>query len=358
MLNMSELAGRTGLTRQAISQYEKGDAAPAPDKLRALAAELGVDERYFVRPLSVFETSQQSPPSFRSLVSSTNKSRLQARSFLEWMTFVAGELAQYVSLPDVKLPDFEIDDFIDLTESDIEELAISTRKELGIGLGPISDLTLLLENHGVIIGSAPLLSNLDGLSAWFSDRPFVLINSRANAVRHRFDLAHELGHLILRNFLDEEELEDKNTFKLVEKQAHFFAGAFLMPERSFVSEVYGIDFDSLIKLKERWKVSIAAIIMRLSGINFISDSHKHKLFQVLSMRNARRHEPLDDVIEKERPRLFSKILELLEAENLLKGSDLREKVGLSIEFLSQMMAIPLTFFAQHETPDNVVVLRR
>ena len=41
-LSQEELAGRVGVSRQAVSKWELGDAAPEVDKLRALAREFGV----------------------------------------------------------------------------------------------------------------------------------------------------------------------------------------------------------------------------------------------------------------------------------------------------------------------------
>jgi len=263
-----------------------------------------------------------------------------------------------VILPDVKLPSFDLDDFVNLTDTDIEEIAANTRKHFSIGNGPISDITLLLENHGVIIGHVPLHAKLDGLSAWFNGRPFILVNSKSTAVRIRFDLAHELGHLILHRNSDESDHENKDLMKLMEKQAHYFAGAFLMPEGTLSSEIYGIDLDSLVKLKERWKVSIAAIVMRLASIDMISENRKYRLFQLMSARHMRRHEPLDGVIEKEKPRLIKKIIELIHEERLIEDGELFEKIPLPSDFFAEVSAFPMAMLECNKRTDNVIELRR
>ena len=211
LLTMSDLAKKAGLSRQAISQYEKGECSPTSENIRIISTELGVSPQYFTRPLTRFEKKQEGVITFRSLSSTKNRARLQARTYLEWLVMICGITAEYVHLPEVKLPSFDIDDFTKLKRSDIEYLSVELRANLGIGLGPISNLTLLLENHGVIVGTAPMDENLDGLCAWYEGRPFVMVSSKKLAVRRRFDLAHELGHLILhKNISDQEEIEDKN----------------------------------------------------------------------------------------------------------------------------------------------------
>ena len=361
MLNMSELAEATGLTRQAISQFEnsKLTTKPSAENLRLLASQLGVTERFFTKPLSAMETSIATTPSFRSRITSAARAREQARTYLEWMAYLVDCFKKYIYLPELKLPFFEIEDFETLTDSDIEQYANKTRRAFGLGDGPIDNLTLLLENHGLFIGHNILNKKLDALSAWFDGRPLILVNPHASAVRIRHNLAHELGHLILhRNSVDELELNDKSVHKIYEQQADYFAGCFLMPERTFGNEVYGIDFDSLVKLKERWLVSIASIIMRLKDIYIISDYQKQRLFSLLNFRNARRHEPLDNKIKIEEPKLFTRIIELLNSENLLKGWELADKTGLSTEFIEKILCVPGIYFKNIDDIENVVLLKR
>jgi len=47
------------------------------------------------------------------------------------------------------------------------------------------------------------------------------------------DAAHELGHLVLHRHLKEKNLTEIGAFKEIERQAFYFAGAFLLPERAF-----------------------------------------------------------------------------------------------------------------------------
>jgi Zn-dependent peptidase ImmA (M78 family) len=98
--------------------------------------------------------------------------------------------------------------------------------------------------------------NVEAFSFWSGLRPFIFMASEKEAgVRLRYDLSHELGHLILHRWIEKSELEDKATLKEVEAEADRFAGAFLLPSTSFPNEVYTTRLDAFLPLKERWKVS-------------------------------------------------------------------------------------------------------
>lgn len=357
-MSMSELAARTGVTRQAISQYENGSCEPATESLGRIAGELGLPRQYFFKRAGEISAYKETPSSFRSMARSASKSRRQAEVYFSWMASILDTYVAFIDLPPVNLPAFDACDFDYFTEDDIEELAEKTRTAMGLGVGPISDLTLLLENHGVIVAQAPLHADLDGLSSWFAGRPLVLLCSHTNAFRRRFDLAHELGHLIMHRTLSEEDLEDRERFNQIERQAYRFAGAFLVPQVAIESEVYRVDFESLMELKKRWKMSVAAIIVRLAQVGSITDQKKRRLFQMLNQRNARRHEPLDSEYTPEAPVLFRKAYDFLVNNGVWDGTELRTKTGLPDDFISTITGVPAEALWGQEVPDNVVFLRR
>lgn len=142
--SMVDLARQIGLTRQAISSFEKGEANPSYETLRDIARSLDVKEAFFSLPDDGHRTLQrQSAVNFRTLKSSLSRERDQAHIFLMWFVEFCDSLhVKYVDFQQVKLPKFDIDDFEKLTADDIEYFAEQTRRFFGLGDGPISDLTL------------------------------------------------------------------------------------------------------------------------------------------------------------------------------------------------------------------------
>jgi Zn-dependent peptidase ImmA (M78 family) len=167
----------------------------------------------------------------------------------------------------------------------------------------------------------------------------ILISDRAFAARARFDLAHEFGHILLHKALTNAELEAKGTLALVEHQAHHFASCFLMPEATFAKEIYGVDEGSLIATKQRWGVSMQAIIMRLNEIGLLSDYQKVRAFQQISAKGQRKKEPLDGVVPPERGRLLKKAIEFLKETGVLEIPDFFERARYPQWFLEAVTGL-------------------
>ena len=340
-ITQAELADRINVTRQAISLYEKPEplgSTPSPKILRALSRQLEVSEAYFYNPLRESEKQLESAINFRSLKAGLKKHRQQAIVYMQWLVSVADFLSNYLETQPVDIPDFNLEDFTKTTNDDIENTAQGVRKYFGLGNGPISNLTLLLENKGVLIGRIPLARELDALSAWYNGRPVILINSNATNARTRFDLAHELFHLVAHKYLDHNDLEDKEALKIIESQANYFAGVFIAPNNTFLAEIMSISLDRLAELKKRWGLSIQAIIIRLYDLHAISETQKTYLFMNVSKRGWKRKEPGDDV-DVEKPVYLKKSLDFLKSNNILDEQEFIGQTKLPEVFIRQLLPI-------------------
>ena len=101
----------------------------------------------------------------------------------------------------------------------------------------------LVENQGGIVARDQLgAESLDGLSRTpaSNGRPLILIGTdKGSPVRWRFDVAHELGHVLLHSSLRFSALRSEDV-KLVERQAHRFAAAFLLPLDAFAEDCFAV----------------------------------------------------------------------------------------------------------------------
>lgn len=93
------------------------------------------------------------------------------------------------------------------------------------------DLMSILELAGVYITEKSLGADIDAYSTQTADgRPWIVMaTEKKSTVARNFDLAHELGHLVLHTQIDFEALSPAD-YKMIEKQAHQFATDFLLPE--------------------------------------------------------------------------------------------------------------------------------
>jgi Zn-dependent peptidase ImmA (M78 family)/DNA-binding XRE family transcriptional regulator len=327
-LSAVTLAELVGVTPQSISNYELEISTPGPGVLQAIAGAVNLPEQFFSEPVRDIET----PIFFRSMASTTKRARAKARVRLEWLQAITDHLAQFVQLPAPHLPDFEPPTDPNLLSfAEIEELAVETRRFWSMRDDPVGNMVYLLENQGVIVARDNLgAESLDGLSNWTPERPFVMIGTdKGTAVRWRFDAAHELGHLVLHNRIDPALLSKTADFKLLEAQAHRFAGAFLLPLQAFADDFFAANLDALRGLKAKWRVSIGAIIMRARDTEMISESTARHLLINYGRRGWRKAEPLDDELEAEFPRLLARSFEVVLAEPTHTPADTLLALGLT-----------------------------
>ena len=317
------LANLIDRTSSSISRWEAGDYAPEPDALEVLAKAMNLPISFFLREQPDHGTA---PMFFRSMASTTQAVRKRSQARLRWAQDISLSLQEWVDLPEPNIPRLQADDHRKIRDEDIERIADECRASWKLGKGPISDIVLVLENAGIVVVKEEVgTAKMDGVSNWSQadGRLYTLIASdKATCVRSRMDAAHELGHMVLHRNLGARTLNSTSDFKEIERQAFYFAGAFLMPCESFVSEVWSPSLNAFVALKERWRVSIGAMVKRCVNLGIISEENERKLWKHYSARGWRKSEPLDDVLESEEPRLLARSVRLVIDEGVRSKEDL------------------------------------
>lgn len=332
-----------------ISKWENGSQSPEPDALDALAKALKVPVSYFMQEMTDHGTA---PMFFRSMASTTIGLRKQTSARLRWAQDISLSLQEWLDFPEVNVPCLDVSDHREIGDADIEAIANKCRDIWGLGRGPISDLLLVMENAGTIIIKDETGSvKMDGLSNWSAEdkRPYILIASdKDSCVRSRMDAAHELGHLVLHRSIKENSLKNSADFKEIERQAFYFAGAFLMPEESFPNEVWAPSLNTFLALKERWKVSIGAMIMRFKNLELLSDEHTLRLWKAYSARGWRKSEPLDGKLPIENPRILSRSIKLLYDEGIRSKNEMLDAFRLNSLDVEKLCNLPAGYMQSFE----------
>lgn len=354
-MKQTALSSIIGYSTTSISKWENGHIEPDPQSLDAISTALGLPMDWFFKPSLVTSSVYH----FRSNSAATKTAQEIARIRLRWASELSDKLIEWVDLPEVNLISSPSrDEALNLTANDIELYAQSLREHLHLGVGPISNLTQLLEASGVIIVREESgFTSMDGVSAWIGERPYIWVASdKASCVRSRFDIAHELGHIILHKHL---KLEDCNPakHKEIENQANLFAGFFLMPSISLSSLFKVISLDTLLAQKKKWGISVAAMISQCSNAELIDEDQTLRLRKNLSFRKWRTREPFDDSMKPEKPILFEKSINLLLEHGGFKKSNIISKLGLSRVDIEKLAALPEGYLNEG-TDLELVQLRR
>lgn len=285
-----KLADSVNKTSSAISQFENGKAKPDAITLAQIALALGF-------PVAFFAQQTRSPRleasacHFRSLrsASETDKRRILAHGSLLCELFNCIE--NYIELPQEEVSPLKTDVH---TAEEIEKCAEDVRAAWKLGLGPIPDITRLLESKGVIISFLSGHSKkMDAFSAWLGSRPYIFLSTEKDScTRLRFNAAHELGHLIIHRHASPGDKEQ-------ETQAHRFASAFLVPRTPFLAECpRWLNWEHFYELKRRWKVSVAALVRRAYELDCITAASYERAYIHLNKTGEKLREKFEPPMEK------------------------------------------------------------
>jgi Predicted Zn peptidase len=261
------LAKKSTVSVRTISDYENGkDVDPRPENIAKLAKALEVPAEFFW--LDDPETLMSEQVYFRAASRMSALDRDQNLCYGQMAMEITRWIDENFNLPAVEVPSYS-SEMSQYNDPLIEALAEQLRQGWGLGLSPIPNMLNLVESKGIMVFSLPeKKKNTDGFSFWRNDRPFILYNPYKTAERSRFDIAHELGHLVLHGDHDPSAISSKDK----EKEANLFASAFLMPKRAMIGAFpRNATVGSLISHKKKWKVSLLALNYRLYQLNQITE---------------------------------------------------------------------------------------
>ena len=198
-----------------------------------------------------------------------------------------------------------------------EEAAIALRHALNLGISPIENLIGILENHGIYIIEVDASETFDGISAVARDIDGSLLAAviaTRNCVpgdRQRLNIAHELGHLVLK--LCENVDAEKAAFR--------FGAAFLAPAEQLRRDIgekrKRIQKNKFFDLKRRYGISIQAMLFRLKDLGIITETYYRQWCIQINKFGWKKCEPIKILPEKPE-RFHQQVLRALSEELITK----------------------------------------
>lgn len=314
-LTKTDLAARIQKTPAAVSQFEGGRARPEPGTVGALALALQVPAGFFARA-GGREPVPTEAAYFRSLRSTSQARRRQLLSRAVLACELLDLLENEVEFPAAEVPQV---DTPPRSPEEIEGVAEAVRAEWGLGLGPITNLVALLESKGILVLKlSQEETDVDAFSVRSGQRPLVfLVAAKDSTSRTRMDGSHELAHLVIHHDAAPGSIA-------MEREANRFASAFLFPREHFLKEgPRSLNWGLMYELKQRWGVSVAAIVRRAFDLGMIGEATYRRGFMHLNKTGQRKRE--DHEPPAEEPTLLRESLRLVAAD--LSASALAAELG-------------------------------
>lgn len=367
-MSRSQLADKIGITEQAIWQYENGYVSPKLEVINKLKQIFNVKASYFYKHdlLKGYykENIQVEHIAYRSETMNSLSKTQSESMYIRYLDAFMKNVEKPIEYPENLLLDLrdEIIQFISQNSNldrslQIKQAAIIARNKIGLNENTNDNLLFFIEKSGAFIFEKEIGDTIDAYSLWSKDdRPYIILGTlKKAAVRRNFDIAHELGHLLL-HYKVEFTMQEKSMYKIFEDEANSFASEFLLPEIQFVQ-----DFKSIIKksnpnayleMKTKWHVSLQALVMRAFNLKLINYQQYRYFYMLVNKLGIRENEPLDDVLPIKRPNKVKSILKLLFENNLVSVYDLKEQLKVDLDFISKLTGIPNSFFDEFELKEN------
>ncbi len=306
-MRMTELAKQSDISKQSLSLYANGENIPPYENVVKIANALEFPFDFFMTEDLCSTTTNNTY--FRSQASASKLTQNAQELKLEYVAKLYEVLLNYVDFPERNLPpvffrgsDNLLDADSDNVLEQIEFIANTARKHWMIGMGPIDNMQYLLESNGIIVtGFRNVNERIDAFSQRVNiqNRGTVFIVALAIGekpdVRLRFDMAHELGHILMHNWDDSNDSLSKDEFNALEKQANMFASAFLLPRETFGKEVapYATNVEFYRSLRKKWGVSMQAMMYRARQLKLITANQFQYMMRTVSAKGWRLREPGD-----------------------------------------------------------------
>jgi Zn-dependent peptidase ImmA (M78 family)/transcriptional regulator with XRE-family HTH domain len=197
---------------------------------------------------------------------------------------------------------------------------------------PIQNMVGVLESFSTWALEIKSSFGIDGAAARHGDDFVVVLNPEVANDRVRMNAAHELAHVLYDGCKHGFGWTDDD----VEKRAYLFASSLLLPESQLKEAFDGKSFIKLIQYKERFGISLAAMIYMAEKSRVINTTTSRWLWAEMARRGWRHAEP--GYVWRDRAIRFEMLLESAIQTKALTWADAERVTGVREYELRQRLA--------------------
>lgn len=357
-----QLSEMLDVTEQAIWQYENSYTAPKVQIVNELKRIFKVKSKYFytrdmVSLYNVTSNVEVMNIAYRSKIINTFSKTQSEAKHVEYLDAFVEQITAKISLPTLKIVQLrdEVVDYLNRTDDNrmtqINKVAQLAREKLDFSHDTNDELMYLIEKKAEFLCLKKQLAKklMHTVYGPKKNRAYIILgNIKQSAARRNFDLAHELGHLLLHYRVEFVNL-DRKEHKHFENEANLFAGEFLLPENDFINDIVEVTAitnpDAYLDLKRKWKVSLQVLGYRAHKLGFIEAKKHRNFYAALHRKNYLEVEPLDKSIPLQKPMKVKTIIEFLANKKLVDVRQMIEKDwNVEVSFFNRMTGLDGGFF--------------
>jgi len=308
----------------ALSKYEKGQTMPSSNVLIKLARALDVSVDFLFRSYEV----ELERVKFRKLTKLGKKDidqiKENARDFFERYFQIEEIVGSRIAFEETLKQEGALN---------VDDMADALRKHWNMGDEPISNVHSLLEDNGVKVWFSNQESDaFSGFSAETSQGPVAVISKKMSAARKRNTALHELAHILVEPLGLEEKEEEIFVTKL--------PAALLLPREEIIAALgerrSKLTVGELWQLKQKFGISMSAIVMRAADLGIINENTKKGFFMFGPGKRWRsqKAEDGDDILDESFPEKsfrFKQLVYRAHGEELITISQAANFLGQSID---------------------------
>lgn len=337
------LRGFTAISHASISNYEKDATRPPVDVLAALAT-------LYERPINWFLSggamlrgvryrNLKSKVGVRALQQFEAESQRWLDAYIAIEVHLNAPMSGEIDAMGEKIASFERE-----PGERPRDTARRLREKLNLDAdAPVVSVIDILEQAGVRTLEVETDLAVDGMAAVLGDEHVVVLASQASHDRARITAGHELGHVVMGDCSGGEES------KAEEKAAFEFASHLLLTSEMLAAAFKRKSVVDLVRFKERYGISLAAMVFRAQEERVIRDDEAKSLWIAFAQRGWKTKEP--GRVIADRPSRFESLVASAVQEKQLTFKSLAEICGVREEELKHRIDVALNAEEVNDTED-------
>jgi Zn-dependent peptidase ImmA (M78 family)/transcriptional regulator with XRE-family HTH domain len=216
------------------------------------------------------------------------------------------------------------------------KVASEMRKALGIRCdAPIPSVIECIERCGIRVIELPTELKIDGIAGRFGHELVVVLNPSSAHDRSRMNAAHEWGHVLFGHCV-----EGKSAMSDMEEEITYdYASHFIIPDGQLREAFRGESMVRLVKFKETFGVSLAAMIFRAEKAGILKAQTARHLWIEFAKRGWRMNEP--GHVRADRATRFEQLLEGAITRKSMSWRDAEAVTGIPTDELKHRLGLAM-----------------